>query len=84
MLLFSLHLLLKYSKKKKKKVKFFVIASFFLPLPEVFFCIYWIVSLGFLVVSLRTASFLCSGTDIQPLTLMGIIPLVALKTKLNL
>jgi len=37
-LLFSLPSLLKYEKiLQKKNLKFFVIASFFLPLPEVFF-----------------------------------------------
>lgn len=64
MLLFSLLSLLKYEKKKtNQKLKFFVIVSFILPLPEVLFCIYCIVSLGILVVSLRAASSLCSGTD---------------------
>lgn len=63
MLLFCLLPLLKYAKIKNQKLKFFFIASFILPLPEVFFCIYCIVSLGILALLLRAVSSPCSGTD---------------------
>ena len=62
-LLFSLPSLLKYEKILQKKSKVLCHRLILSSPPWGIFHIYWIVSVGILVVSLTAASSLCSGTD---------------------